>query len=199
MQLKSKLRVGLIVGALIGGIAFAPPALAETPEAGDYVEVQMTGVPVTEANAIEYGFEVRTGADGVKYAVHPSTPAGDFSAAVPIVAEPAPGTVTPFTTAYGDCGSSWIYFTSKTTFRTGYQIYTTFGNTISYSWSAAFSSSIDLISRPFGGLATQRWEVKTPHGAQALAGTKMSATAGGSVLTTGGICFSLSPYDTVTW
>jgi hypothetical protein len=201
MKAVTKLVTVLAVGGIVGALGTAVPAMAETSTTDPQVEtVPMHGVPVTEANALEFGYEIRTDQAGVRYAVYPGTAAGDFSRAVPLVADPAPGTVTPRNTIYGDCGYAWVYFTGTTTYKTGYQIYTTFGNTINFSWSVAFTSSIDAISVPDGSpFATQRWEVKRAHGAQALPGTNLSAVAGGNVLTTGGICFAGAPYDTVTW
>lgn len=198
MKSKMKLLTTVIVTSLVGFLGAAVPATADT-EASVQTEA-MYGVPVTETNAISFGYEVRTDQAGVRYAVHPGTAEGDFSRAVPIVDETPVGSVSPQTTAYGDCGYSWVYFTSRSSYRTGYQIYKTFGNTINFSWSTTFSSSIDALSIPDGSLfASQRWEVSRAHPAQALPGAKLSATAGGSVLTSGGICFSLGPYDSITW
>lgn len=200
MQLKHIVRGSVAVVALVGSMALAQPAFGDEPEEGEYVEVEMTGIPVTAQNAVEHGFEVRTDQAGIDYAVHPDAPEGDFSSAVPIVEEPDPGQITPFNTLYGNCGYSWFYFTSKTSYKTGYQIYLNYGNTISWSWHSTFSSSIDLHHiYDGGGFATQRWERTRAHGAQALPGTLLSGQAGGDVLTTGGICTSAVPYDKIRW
>lgn len=161
----------------------------------------MTSVPVTEANVLDAGFDVRTDANGVKWAVSPTAPEGDFSAAVKIVPEPAPGTIVPFTTVTGQCGSSWFTFVSKTKFRTGYSINANKGATFSRSWSVALSSSIDLRNVPMDSpLGTpQYWDETRTHDAQALGGTLLSGVAGGSVLTATGICTSGAPTATVRW
>jgi hypothetical protein len=206
MRFRNVVRGSVAIGALVGSMLLAQPALAKgtegnEPDKGRYVQVEMTGVPVTASNAVEYGFEVRTDATGVQYAVHPDTPEGDFSHAVRIVPEPEPGQVTPFNTVYGNCGYSWLYFNSKTHYKTGYQIYTSYGYTISWDWQVTLKSSIDLHYNSFGGLfATQRWDVPSyAHGAQALGGSTMSAFASGNVLTSGGICSSGMPTATVKW
>jgi hypothetical protein len=119
---------------------------------------------------------------------------------VRIVPEPSWRLITPFNTKYGQCGTSYFDITSKTSYKTGYTIYTSFGYTVSWSWQATLQSSIDMMGRSFGGpFATQSWGVRVSHQVQALHGTYLNGQAGGSVLTTGGICFTLIPSDRVLW
>lgn len=206
--MKRLLPGGIALAALVGSMLVAQPALAQETANGlangktASTTVEMASVPVTAAKAVEYGYEVRTDAAGVQYAVAPGAPVGDFSpnVAVPIVQEPSGGIVTPFMVRYGTCGTSTFTFLSKNKFTTGYTVYTSFGYTITYDWHVTLTSSIDAQSIPYGPwTATQAWNVTQTTIAQALPGTYLSGMAGGTVLTTGGICYPLAPTDKVKW
>ena len=84
---------------------------------------------------------------------------------------------------------------------TGYDIQAKFGLPVSHVWSVAVYSSIDFESFDFSGLPSwgaERWFETRFIDTQVIEGLPISTIAGGSVLTTGGLCVSGSPTDTIT-
>lgn len=181
-----------VLGALIVGSA-ATPAIADEVPIGEYVKVEMTSIPLTKANAIANGYEVRKNSAGTEFIVAPGTPDGDFSHAVAL---PKKGTVGTNNTAHGTCGDSWVYFNSTTQIRTGYTIFSNKGQPVSQTWNVAVTSPWDAESYSFTGLATwgsQTWKATRNISVEAALGAFKNAVAGGSVLTTSTLCSSGSP------
>ncbi|SMQ73226.1 hypothetical protein SAMN06295909_3204 [Plantibacter sp. VKM Ac-1784] len=190
-----------MLGLSLGGASSSALASDVQDDGTSAVSSPMEAIKLTADNAVAYGYAVRTDSDGQQWAMDAGTPDGDFTHAVPIAEESGASTRDR---VVGNCGSSWVYLSGKEGYRsvyTGYDIQAKFGLPVSHVWSVAVYSSIDFESFDFSGLPSwgaERWFETRFIDTQVIEGLPISTIAGGSVLTTGGLCVSGSPTDTIT-
>lgn len=200
--------------AIVGALALTTPvAIVQSAAAVDEIptvsmtKLKFAGYDVQRA-AI-YGYDVRTDAGGLQYAVPAGTPQDSFEGATPkynamtgeVMDTSQATTKQP---AKGDCGTSDLVLYNNTTGHTQYDLNGAFGAAVSHTWSVALTSSIDAGSVPLDGLPpfpgiSLSWDTNFSHDVQAIGGTELSAVAGGVVTTTLGSCYGGNPISAVVW
>ncbi|MCB1280476.1 MAG: hypothetical protein KDB18_03030 [Salinibacterium sp.] len=189
--------VGLAALAL-GIFAFGPsPSQAATPLTTKATLI-VTGfdASVAEAN----GYRVVTSSDGTATVVPSTNKPNDLSNGVPIPAgltrAKSGGSVQPNNTGYGECGTSWLYFTSSTQYRTGFSINGSYGNAVWRTWQVSKTSTAGSAGDGFNSIMNaSSWQEYRAFG---LGGTNRRAqVSDGWVLTAFGFtCSTIKPWDT---
>ncbi|MDM4764398.1 hypothetical protein QT381_15465 [Galbitalea sp. SE-J8] len=167
---------------------------------GATVPLEITGFDAAVART--NGYELRYDDAGTAWIVAQSARAGDFTDGVALPASvagngPAPGTgpeVTPFNTATGSCGTSWIYFTSSTRYRTGFNV--NVGNIAYRNWVVTKSSSTSgSVTDNFSAfMNASSWQEYRDFG---LSGSsrRVEVTTGTVTTFLGAVCSTIGPWD----
>lgn len=185
---------GAAAAIAVATLYVAAPAMASEPEPTTSTEVEMSFEPWTVDNLAEHGYELRQDPKGFFYGVPAGTPRGSKKGATAPIADSTG--ISTYGTVTGNCGTSFVSFSSATVIRTGYYIYPSKGQPISHDWGVSEYSSIDFVYSDFSGLAPwgyQSWQASRNVYIQYLPGSTLSAQASGEVLTTLGICSSGIP------
>jgi hypothetical protein len=205
----------VVVGLLTGAVVFLTgTAATAAPVSGPSVPSPFAPVTVSApmifhydaAIAAAHGYTVRTLADGYQYAVPTGTPADSTVGATPIAPPadsrlaPASALATPDTSPVaGDCGTSFVKWTSLYVFETGYSVAPTYGYAISQVWFVAVDTNYNTTSYDLSGLApafSLSWHASRTVSFKSIVYTA-EALAGGETETDFGECESAGPssYD----
>lgn len=213
----------IIRGAFIGAVALAA-TVATTGAASAATAVSAADEPESTSRAsglwfagydakraAEWGYEVRTDAEGWQYAVPAGTPPGSLEGASPKF-NPATSEVrrtgdsadAEDETVNGDCGTSSLELKDNTRGVTGYHLNGAFGAAVYHTWGVTLISSIDAGVEPLDGTPpiptlSFEWNANFEHSVQAIGGTVLSAVAGGTVTTVLGSCFSGAPHSEIVY
>ncbi len=201
--------LAVLVGGIMAVGAVSPSwatASAEPVFPASTVERDLTFVPLTRANASQHGYEIRVDVDGDEYGVPIGTAGGAMTdatrklradtsvASVRTSKRAATALVTPESGAV--CGNADLRIRSTSVFSTSYYVRLGSGNPLRQQWlvKAAVrngvgvetaSGSYDLSGTTMG---SQSWSGFRPIDQAVPAGSRLTMTTTGFVVTSLGIC-----------